>query len=797
MVPTQKYDVIHYIREAYLKEHNPSQYSPINTAYLDQLPKGDQRGPEPSQITPWKQMNYGPNLVMTLEVGDDAENFAYKGNVVRLDAGPGGVSQGRYWMVYDYDTLRVAAAWSGDQFCDWNGINFNGRHAIHPRLVGDLHLQNQTGPGWGRPSDGSFKDVRLVGRDERIYGPLPRDWAHYKGMYYFGSQTIIQYTVGETEILEMPDVLTDTPHPVFIRSFNIGKRDRQMKLQVAQHPPNSSALSWRNEMVILSQSQDKGRVTVAGIVGNAPESQWSAESGNLRLTIPAGNQELRFKLWFASIPKTEDALVLQQSIVIEDPEEDLKAYTHGGPSRWPEILTAEAEIGETDGPFVVDVLKRPVDNPWFCRMRLTGFDFLPGGDQMIVSAWEGSIWLVSGLKQLENGTEKNGTFPMTWRRIASGLFQPLGVKYLNGKVYVTCRDQLAVLHDLNGDGEIDYFENFNNDHQVTDHFHEFAMGLQADKDGNFYYAKSARHAKTALVPHHGTLLRISRDGARTDILAKGFRAANGVCLNPDGTFIVTDQEGHWNPKNRINWVKEGGFYGNMYGYHDITDSSDEAMEQPLCWITNAFDRSPGELLWVDSNRWGPLDGKLLNLSYGYGKVYIVPYEEINGQKQGGMCAFPIERFPTGVMRGRFHPDDGQLYLCGMFAWAGNQTQPGGLYRLRYTGKPVHLPTELKATRKGMTLKFSGELDRNSAIDPENYQVKTWDLKRTRNYGSKHYNEKDLVVASVALDDDSKTVHLNIPGISPTWSMEINYDILSNQGLPIEGSIHNTIHNLSE
>ena len=179
----------------------------------------------------------------------------------------------------------------------------------------------------------------------------------------------------------------------------------------------------------------------------------------------------------------------------------------------------------------------------------------------------------------------------------------MGLKIVNGKIHVTCRDQLVILHDLNGDGETDFYENFNNDHQVTEHFHEFAMGLQVDGEGNFYYAKSARHALPAIVPQHGTLLRISRDGSRTDILANGFRAANGVCLNPDGTFIVTDQEGHWNPKNRINRVKPGGFYGNMFGYHDVTDSSDTAMEQPVCWITNKFDRSPAELLWVTSALW--------------------------------------------------------------------------------------------------------------------------------------------------------------------------------------------------
>ncbi|MCP4247308.1 MAG: hypothetical protein GY778_09700, partial [bacterium] len=225
------------------------------------------------------------------------------------------------------------------------------------------------------------------------------------------------------------------------------------------------------------------------------------------------------------------------------------------------------------------------------------------------------------------------------------------------------------------------------------------------------------------------------------------RAANGVCLNPDGTFFVTDQEGHWTPKNRINWVtpNSNAFYGNMFGYHDVTDPADDAMDQPLCWITNSFDRSPAELFWVTSDKWGPLKGSLLNTSYGYGMVYVVPHERVEGQVQGGMNRLPIEAFPTGVMRGRFHPGDGQLYLCGMFSWAGSRTQPGGFYRLRYTGKPVHLPVDLNATSAGMKITFSGELDRQAAEDRENYTVTIWGLKRSAGYGSKHYNERTLPV----------------------------------------------------
>ena len=181
----------------------------------------------------------------------------------------------------------------------------------------------------------------------------------------------------------------------------------------------------------------------------------------------------------------------------------------------------------------------------------------------------------------------------------------------------------------------------------------------------------------------------------------------------------------------------------MWGYHDVTDTSDAAMEPPVCWITNAFDRSPAELVRVESSNpaWGPLQGSLLNLSYGNGKVFVVPHEIVGGQMQGGMCALPIPPFPTGIMRGRFHPADGQLYTCGLFAWAGDRTQPGGFYRIRATGKPMFVPIGLHARKDGMAITFTGRLDRKAASDPTHYAAKTWSLKRTVNYGSDHIDEQ--------------------------------------------------------
>jgi hypothetical protein len=149
------------------------------------------------------------------------------------------------------------------------------------------------------------------------------------------------------------------------------------------------------------------------------------------------------------------------------------------------------------------------------------------------------------------------------------------------------------------------------------------------------------------------------------------------------------------------------------------------------------------------------------------------------------------------MRGRFHPIDGQLYGCGMFAWAGSQQQPGGFYRIRKTNRPAHLPISLRAKRNGMQIEFSEPLDPQTAADVKSYAVKTWSLKRTANYGSEHYGERPLKVAAAHLASDGKSLLLEIPEIQATWCMEIKFSLRDSDGNPVRGTIHNTVHQLGD
>ena len=748
LVPQQKYDVIHYLREAYLKPHNPTQYVPADGAYLAGLPKGASRGPVPPAADPWRTTDYGPTLGLTIEVSPG--NIAYKGIAVRLDPGPGGVAAGKAWAVYDHDTMRLAGAWTGNGFIDWNGINFNGRHEVHPKVAGTVAVETASGPGWADPATGSFADPRLLGRDGKPYGPLPRSWSQYGGRYQAGDRAILSYTVGDTPVLESPG----SNGSAFTRAFEVGPRSRPLTLRVCR----------------LTDGMD------AGAVGAPPAAEWLTADGHRLLRLPAGADRLRFVVWAGRGPADGVAPL------------DLTALTTGKKPHWPQALATKIESGPDAGPFAADTLALPDKNPWATQLRLTGLDFLAGGRELVACSWDGDVWRVSGLDRVDGR--------LTWRRIASGLFQPLGVKVVDGVIYVGCRDQIAVLRDLDGDGETRFYECFNSDHQVTANFHEFAMGLQTDAGGNFLYAKGARHGKTAVVPQHGTLLRVSKDGSRTDIVASGFRAPNGVCVNPDGTFFVTDQEGHWMPKNRVNWVRPGNrFFGNMWGYTDVQDMSDAAQEEPLCWITNRVDRSPGELGRVTSKGWGGLDGTLLSLSYGTGKVFVVPHERAGDGMQGGVVALPLPPFPTGVMRGRFNPADGHLYLCGMYSWAGNQQTPGGLFRIRATGKPAGLPVGYHVVADGLALTFSDPLHPDAAADPHAFGLKVWDLERSVRYGSSHRNERPLRVTAAKLSADRRTVTLTIPDLRPTRGLELWYSVRGADGREIDGLLHGSVNRM--
>jgi hypothetical protein len=787
---------------------------------------------KPPAPKPWLEMDYGPVISATLESGYPARNVTQKGVLIRLDE----ASQAH--VLFDADLLRYSVAYEGGSI-DWRGVLFDGAHRTWASVAGRPIFGLSLAPGWGTGGDFADPRVRYPSTDyvkgskeweNRAYGPLPRGHGQYKGMYFHGQRAVLSYTVGGVAVLDSPTLERAGGTAVIARTINVGKSEVDLDLAILEHPTDEAEILVGPRGVeprLTGTAQ--GSVAVVGRLGVAAQATTKPADGaiavvakgaangmkfgvtgesHLRLNIPAAATPAKIKLLHARVTAESLKAFIAHAEASPEPE-DLAGLTTGGRPRYPQVLATRGSVGKGEGAFIVDGLAAPAENPFKARLRFGGFDFYPDGKSAAVCTWDGDVWRVSGFGE---GLEK-----LEWRRIATGLHQPLGLRVLPDPrsadggvaVVVACRDQIARLHDLNGDGEIDFHECVNNDHQVTEHFHEFAMGLQTDAAGNFYYAKSARHALDAVVPHHGTLLRVSADGGRTDVLATGFRAANGVGLGPKGELATSDQEGFWTPANRINLYVPGAsesgppFYGNMWSYRSRKRFVEEGFDGPLCWIPKDVDRSPAEQLWVTSERWGPLRGRMLHTSYGTGRLFVVPYEVVDGVPQGGVVPIPGIAFPTGVMRARFNPADGHLYLCGLVGWATNCAEPGGFYRVRYTGGAVHLPVELRARKQALSLTFTDPLDKAAAEDTGSYALQHWNYRWTKEYGSKAYSVADqkkvgrdpLEVTAATLSADGKTVTLTVPELRPVMQLKLDVNVKAAGGQAVKRTVHHTINRL--
>jgi hypothetical protein len=757
--------------------------------------------PKKQNIPRWQQMDYGPFFCLSIT---DTPNAKYDNNTgfVAGDVVPRGllIKLADDWtcgVVFDMDLCRLAYAWNGSK-PRWRGIIFDGEHGLGTQLGAAPVFKTPYGPGWAS-SEGSFKDPRAdIIKPLAPPGPLPREWAKYKGLYRNGDRIVVSYSVGKTAVLEMPAIEPNESIKIFSRTFRVEASSQPMTLMVAQGKGDASA----NGKLITC-----GDLNVAVVNAPAGSKLQLNDDQNIVSQIPPHSSPISFKIVLASGSSEIFATALDS---VAKPL-DLATLTHGGPSNYPQTITTKGVISTSDAPYVVDNLTLPTDNPWHSWIRPGGFDFFSDGTRAAICTWSGDVWIVSGI---DDKLEK-----LTWRRFATGLHQPLGLKIVNDQIYTVGHDQITRFADLNNDGEADLYENFNNDWELTSAFHAFAFDLQTDPNGNFFFAfgspvRAGGPGFHNITSHHGSILKVSKDGSKLDRYATGFRAPNGMCVSPTGQVTIGDNEGSWVPKVPLHWIKPGSFNGVVSSSHMKLKSTDakadiSEMPKPLCWFPKNWDNSNGDQVWVTSDRWGPFKGEMLHLSYGTSSLFKVMMEEVNGQMQGGVVKFPL-KFTSSAMRGRFNSRDGQLYIAGLNGWQSNATKDGGLDRVRYTGKPVLMPTALHATTAGVSITFTNAIDPKSAADPDNYSVEIWNYKWSSTYGSGDHSTKSesesagkkkaeghdqLTVKAASVSPDGKKIFLELPEISPCNQMHITMKLKTLEGKPLPVEIYNTVHNL--
>ena len=735
-----------------------------------------------SEAASFKPTFHGPALGTAVRLPGGPKYDAFRGIIVRLD------ESSTASVVFDADTMRMAAGWT-EGGLKLQGLPFSGGHGQFPVMTGSTLFQVRNAPGWSK--GGSLAEPRTGGGTPPL-GPLPRDWAKFRGWYLHGDQVIFSYTVGQAQVLDSPRLVSDAGRKVIARTIEIKGDGKPSQMVVA----DSDKIEVNGEAAKFSGS-------AACIVGGPKGAKFEVVGDQLVLSLPAfsDTQRLQLAVWKSD---GKDTVAVRKSL---GTAAELAKLTKGGPTLWSKepIVTKGMISTDTTSAFVVDQLTLP-KNPYGGNMRIGGFDFFADGTSAALSTWDGEVWIVRGI---DDKLEK-----LEWKRFAAGLHEPLGLKIVDDVIYTVADDQITRFHDQNGDGEADFYENFNNDWDLTSGFHAFCFDLHTDKEGNFYFAfgcpvRGGGRSFERMGRHHGAIIRVSPDGKKMERYATGLRAPNGIGVSPTGQVTAGDNEGTFVPRCPIHWVEQGEFLGVVDAAADYKEMKTtptvaqlrgdrkqhlDASEAPLplVWLPKNVDNSGGGQVWVTSDRWGPLKGEMLHMSYGTSSIYLVLKEAQGDVIQGGVVKLPV-KFTSSAMRACFNKLDGQLYVTGLRGWQTNAVKPGGFDRVRFTGKPLHLPVGLKVKKGGVEITFSEPLDKEAAADPDNYSVDTSNIRWSQDYGSKDYDRNEHLVDDAMLLADGKTVYLEIEDFRPAHQMKIGFNIKSADGTKLRNTIWNTVH----
>ena len=832
--PEERYDVVHFIREIFIRRANRDHYFEVTEEYLDALPKGT---PREDLIPPdGHPRDYGP--VLTSQFRREVNR------AMTFDLGEG------VFASYDLHRMRQHHVWNGFlNLSQTHHMRYRGERQPFPDGEPLAGLQTYHW-AYGADFDAAPENSLMQGlENSKSMGPTDPDLMRYNGHYLDGRTATLSFSVLGREVLERPRVHRLEDFVVLENVIRVAPGETALQLTVGAFDGDpgtegilalagepSSALdkngSAHRTIVLAADMPPPGGASgigdfiAAAVAGDTDQLRWEVTSGHrLGLHIPASRTPLVIRvLRFAGSGAEQWTrfreyadLVVQNGLTTAP---DLSAVKAGGAPRWTTVIETAGVLDvkkarydpidyrrtegvspfrikdrprvslPTDPAYVVDDLTLPDDNPWNAWMRMAALDFFDDG-RLAVSTLGGDVWIVSGVDEtLER---------LRWRRFATGLFEPLGLRVIDGLVYVTTRDGILRLHDLNDDGEADYYEDFYTDTDVSNGFHAFNFDLQTDSQGNLYFTKPGRYTDYS---QPGALLKLSPDGKDIEVIARGFRVPNGMAVDPqDGRIYVSGQEGQWVPASKFTIVPVGEDVQPWLGVSQTREKPFDTFVQPFIWMPRELDNSTAGGLVVRDERFGPLNGKLMHVSFGKGWIYYHMQEEVEGVTQGAVVALPFQ-FDAGVQRLRVNPADGQVYLVGLTGWDTEASErDGNLNRVRYTGAPAHLLTETHIRNNGVELVFSFEVDAESAATVANYVVERWNYRWTSDYGSDHWSLDDpgttgndsVPVRGAVVGEDGRSVLLMIDDLRPVHQMMIRMDFVASDGTPYKEVTYLTIH----
>ena len=450
-------------------------------------------------------------------------------------------------------------------------------------------------------------------------------------------------------------------------------------------------------------------------------------------------------------------------------------------------------------------------------LEVGGITTMPNGD-IALATRRGDVWII-------NNAYMNGGSAPYYRKFATGLHEILGLVYKDGAFYCTQRGELTKLMDKNGDGKADVYETVCS-LPISGHYHEYTFGPKLMPDGsmiitgNVAFGDEEWWRGESRVPWRGWALKITEDG-KIEPYATGMRSPCGIGAI-DGEFWYGDNQGDWMGSGFIAQVNKGDFMGHPAGLRWTGESNSPikltteqlyaqvdqrkirnadgfyikpenvatdrgkylfevkkdipAIKLPAVWLPHGIlGISTSEIIKDESNgAFGPFAGQLFVGDQGKSNLTRVFIEKVNGEYQGAAFAFK-DGFQSGTLRMVFGNDGSMFVGETNRGWGSAGTTNSGIERLVWTGKmPFEMKT-VKATPDGFEVEFTKPINKATAADFKNYQIRSFIYKYQPVYGSPMVEEKFLNVKGLKLSDDGTKVRLLVEGLREHFIHELKTD----------------------
>ena len=733
LTPKERYQIVHFIRETILKKTNPNQYFVPSDEYFDKL-SAIVKADEKEQASKLQKVEEAPGMID----GTGGKKMVY-GPFMQHSVAFGDIKDKNAEYIPDVTEKAIIVDLPGEAvICYdahrlsvsglWYGKLANTDNTHHTSYKGEYCLRPGSAP--------SYTNIDAIGWSVgEPKNPKKRNHYHYNGLYLDGNTVTLSYSVGNRDILESPQASEDGN--IVWRNFKVSPGD---------------------EKLFCLMTSGKLKATGGKLV--------KGEGGQTWLSIPPSKTPISVSVVMGDSPQ-------------KIRQEDIENHTRGGPRRWPQKVQTAVATGKSVDGYALDQLTVPLANPWGSWMRTTAMDFFSDGS-MAVSTLSGDVWIVSWSKDNHQA--------LTWSRYATGLYEPLGLKIVDDIIYVRGRDRITRLHDLNGNGEADFYENFYEEpDEIGASYHAFIYDLQTDQSGNFYFSQSGYKS-----PLTGGVVKLSPNGKSAEFIGTDLRNPNGMGAGgPKDWVTITD-----NPSGKA--VYNGFFLakkGAKYGY-------EKARTVPmLVRLPASVDSSSGGQCWSHAEKWGPLSGTVIHTSYSRCAAFYCFIQDIKPYPNGFAVRFPFD-LDSGAMRPRLHPIDNQIYITCHKGWDTTAPLDGVIYRFRHAEDKMVGICDAAVTASGIRLTFASDLDPRS--------VKPGAFKAYREDDAKNIlKPAEYKLGEVRLID-SRTVEINVPSIGKEAlanrtdekgniqvkpPISLSYKLKSKSGKVFEQKIYATINSL--